>query len=78
MAVTRKSLVTKFPANQKSVVKITQHKKSILIDTQELFSRIQKRAYELYILRGCGHGLDKVDWFEAQRLILLECEHGEF
>jgi len=28
---------------------------------------IQKRAYELYVLRGGGHGYDLADWFAAER-----------
>lgn len=78
MAVTRKSLITKFPGKAKSTAKIIHNNKHILIDTQELHCQIAKKAYELYEKRGRGHGLDKVDWFQAQHLIILECEQGVF
>jgi hypothetical protein len=36
----------------------------------DLRSRIEKLAYELYQGRGCRHGDDLRDWFEAERLII--------
>lgn len=30
-------------------------------------SKIQKRAYEIYLKRGCSHGNDLADWLEAER-----------
>lgn len=30
---------------------------------------VEKKAYELYEKRGCGHGHDQEDWFEAERLV---------
>jgi hypothetical protein len=36
----------------------------------DLRSRIEKLAYELYQGRGCRHGDDLRDWFEAERLTL--------
>lgn len=32
-------------------------------------SQIEKRAYELYELRGCQHGLAMQDWMQAEREI---------
>ncbi len=31
------------------------------------FFEIQKRAYEIYLARGCVPGHDKDDWFQAER-----------
>jgi hypothetical protein len=30
-------------------------------------SEIARRAYELYLARGCEHGHDVEDWFQAER-----------
>ena len=30
---------------------------------------VEKKAYELYEKRGCQHGCDQQDWFEAERII---------
>jgi len=30
---------------------------------------VEKKAYELYEKRGCTHGRDMEDWFEALRLV---------
>lgn len=38
----------------------------------ELFSMVQKRAYELYEKRGRAHGDDWADWNEAERQIKKE------
>lgn len=32
---------------------------------------VAKMAYELYEKRGCVHGYDVDDWYEAERLIML-------
>ena len=30
---------------------------------------IARVAYELFARRGCGHGSDQEDWFEAERIV---------
>ena len=30
---------------------------------------IEKKAYELYEKRGCQHGCDQQDWFEAEKIL---------
>jgi hypothetical protein len=30
-------------------------------------AEVQRRAYELYLARGGGHGRDLEDWYEAER-----------
>ncbi|MDP3598553.1 MAG: DUF2934 domain-containing protein [Nitrospirota bacterium] len=37
--------------------------------TEELFERINRRAYELYELREGAHGHDAEDWLEAERQV---------
>jgi hypothetical protein len=34
--------------------------------------RIERKAYELYEKRGRVHGLDIEDWFEAERVVMVE------
>lgn len=38
----------------------------------QLFERINQRAYELYQLRGETHGHDAEDWLEAERQVREE------
>lgn len=38
--------------------------------SDELQERIAKRAYELYLQRGCRKGCDLEDWVDAEREIL--------
>ncbi|SPP66339.1 DUF2934 domain-containing protein [Nitrospira lenta] len=38
--------------------------------SDELQARIAKRAYELYLERGCREGCDVEDWVDAEREIL--------
>lgn len=40
--------------------------------TDQLFERINQRAYELYQLRGEGHGHDEEDWLEAERQVRVD------
>lgn len=35
--------------------------------SDELQARIAKRAYELYLKRGCREGCDVEDWVDAER-----------
>ncbi len=36
---------------------------------QELAMEIQKRAYELFLARGCQEGFDLEDWLQAEKEI---------
>jgi hypothetical protein len=36
-------------------------------DTSDVTSRIAARAYERYLARGCEHGFDQEDWFQAEQ-----------
>lgn len=40
----------------------------------EARERIEKKAYELYEYRGCAHGHDWEDWFEAERIVTTASE----
>jgi hypothetical protein len=33
---------------------------------------IAKRAFEKYLARGCEHGFDQQDWFEAEKELVIE------
>lgn len=39
------------------------------LSEEETNQMIQKRAYELYLERGCTDGYDVVDWIKAEREI---------
>lgn len=55
----------------KNFPKITsQNAPSRKINESELFSMIQKKAYEYFLARGCGHGDDLRDWFLAEKDVL--------
>ena len=47
----------------KKVAKESDDKISISLET------IEKKAYELYEKRGCQHGCDQQDWFEAEKIL---------
>lgn len=42
------------------------------VSEDELFRRIQDKAYEVYVSRGCNHGRDLENWYEAERLVRAE------
>lgn len=42
------------------------------ISQDELLSRIQKKAYQIYEKRGSTEGNDLADWFEAERQVKKE------
>ena len=44
--------------------------------SDELQERIAKRAYELYLERGCREGCDVEDWLNAEREVLLTLPQG--
>jgi hypothetical protein len=33
---------------------------------------IELRAYQMYVERGCAHGLDVEDWLQAERELVVE------
>ena len=43
--------------------------KKTALTQEELKSLIEKRAYELYLERGCTHGDDAGDWYRAEKEI---------
>jgi hypothetical protein len=56
-AAANDSLVTNAPAG------ISQRKTGGTLNLAE----VQRRAYELFVQRGCSDGHDKEDWYEAER-----------
>jgi len=53
--------------NKKTKTQVKQAQSSE--STDHLSERIQKKAYELYEKRGCCHGRDYDDWYEAERIV---------
>ncbi len=49
--------------------KIKDFKKVTLNCPIDLNKEIQAKAYELYEKRGCCHGKDSDDWFEAEKIL---------
>ena len=47
-------------------VKGSSTEKSSWSSSQEEIARV---AYELFERRGCAHGCDRQDWFEAERIV---------
>ena len=46
------------------------------ISLEELYRKVQQKAYELYEKRGCSLGYECQDWLEAERLIEAESKKG--
>ena len=42
------------------------------VSRDEISRRIQDKAFELYLRRGCTHGDDQNDWYEAERIVSAE------
>lgn len=54
----------------KKVKKETSARKSIKdLKSGELFSLIEKKAYEIFERRGYSHGQDQNDWYEAEKFV---------
>jgi hypothetical protein len=41
-------------------------------NTQSFRERVAQRAYEKWVKRGCKHGCDRQDWFDAEAEVLAE------
>lgn len=46
------------------------------ISEEILHGRIEKRAYELFVQRGCQHGYDREDWFQAEHDVVAQQDVG--
>lgn len=42
----------------------------------KIYRRIEEKAYELYVARGCQHGNSLEDWYEAERMVMDEVVRG--
>ena len=60
------------PARQRSGPEIPPQQADSEPTTEEIRTRIEKLAYELYQQRGRQDGYDRQDWLEAERLTLTE------
>jgi hypothetical protein len=67
--LTRK-LTEKSSSEKKRVSSRAKEKISGETGSEKLFSLIERRAFELYQKRGCIHGNDKGDWYEAEKAVL--------
>jgi len=38
--------------------------------------QVARRAYELFLARGAGHGRDLDDWLEAERQVIEQAPNG--
>ena len=50
-------------------IPVTPIKNKPLLSANEFQSKVAQKAYELFEARGCFHGNDIQDWFEAERTI---------
>ncbi|MEA3489754.1 MAG: DUF2934 domain-containing protein [Candidatus Omnitrophota bacterium] len=55
---------------KKKSISTGRKKASGKISSEELFSLIEKKAYDLYVERGYTHGDHQVDWYKAEKLVL--------
>ncbi|MBU0571816.1 MAG: DUF2934 domain-containing protein [Candidatus Omnitrophica bacterium] len=42
-----------------------------------LFPAVQKKAYDLYLQRGCVHGDDRLDWYHAEKSVRKQMTRGK-
>ena len=49
------------------VIRRTENRKNTT--SPDVLTKIQKRAFELYLKRGASHGNDMKDWLEAERQV---------
>jgi hypothetical protein len=54
----------------------TEKQSASSVKKNDFLRRVQDKAYELYMKRGCGHGNDLDDWYEAERLVRAEIKAG--
>jgi len=45
----------------------TTKRKKDIIEQQDMHDMIARIAYQRFIARGCVHGYDQEDWFEAEK-----------
>lgn len=43
--------------------------KSCKLSSEEFRKKVEKSAYELWQKKGCSHGNDWTDWFEAEKAV---------
>ncbi len=48
------------------------------INFQTYMQLLEMKAYELYLKRGCQHGCDQDDWYEAEKLMREEMLTGKY
>ncbi|MBF0486255.1 MAG: DUF2934 domain-containing protein [Candidatus Omnitrophica bacterium] len=46
------------------------------VSQDEFFRRVQDRAYEIFVNRGCVHGNELNDWYEAEKIVRAEIKAG--
>jgi len=64
----RKKTTTRKKATTKKARKVT------LKTRENVTYEVQKRAYELYLQRGCDHGDDMGDWLKAEQEVTRKRE----
>ena len=52
--------------------KVMSTRTKVKTSPEDLFSRVQQKAYTFYEKRGYTHGNDWNDWFKAERLVKSE------
>ena len=61
-------------AAKKPAVKSMTASRKITISEAELRALIEKKAFELFLNRGCSHGDDAGDWFKAEQELRSKCK----
>lgn len=50
---------------------VKKEQKNVMMNDKN-FERIQQKAYEIYVARGCRQGNHLDDWYEAERMVAKE------
>ncbi len=67
--------VNKTESVKKAADKSAVQKKEPVIG-DKVYRRIEEKAYELYVARGCHHGKSLEDWYEAEAMVKDEIRRG--
>jgi hypothetical protein len=62
----KKKTTKKDPAKKTAAPKTTGKSQTPQVNLQQYLDEVKKRAYEIFLERGAGHGNDLGDWTKAE------------
>ncbi|MDP8299110.1 MAG: DUF2934 domain-containing protein [Candidatus Tantalella remota] len=69
-----KKFTKKATAKKATTTAKTKKRTTKKTSKDDLFSLIEKKAYEFYQERGYNHGEDQNDWLEAEKIVLKKAK----